>query len=346
MVPGLAIIIAPARKSGELPPTKVPSTNFFNSLMKKLTLLSSYLLSAGFEKEANLLSSFIKIADSRRNMIQRLKLTEEEADFFHKLSPQKSYDLARWFKEWRDHNHKQYASFEDEFDDFKRTYTLSGDPTHLYEPEEYSLIDTIIEDNSFYQSVKNKSLEEIFNRTDKRSSPFDRYVLNQGYAGSEFLKSRQYTWYNVGGECETVSTFLRNCGSIGALNSETGEYGGEGDFTMMALKDADKRPVMVITAGQAFSPSYGDNVKVIVNASVENNKFPTNPDLLEHLFDFARSEDYHFAFLYDASTGREISQSPGLNSSIIQRAGFEIIVAQLGSDRSYNNEEFEDSEEE
>lgn len=314
--------------------------------MKKLKSLYKYLSSNGLAKESGALANLIKTADSRRNMIQRLKLTREEADFFHNLSPQKSYNLARWFKGWRDSNHNQYASFEDEFDDFKRTYTLSGDSDYLYEPEEYSLIDTIIENDSFYQSVKNKSLDEIFYRTDKRSSPFDRYVLSQGYAGSEFLKSREYTWYNVGGECEIVSTFLRNCGSIGSLNSETGEYGGEGDFTMMALKDADKRPVMVITIGSAYSPSYGDNVKIIVNASVEDNRFPTNPDLLEHLFDFARKEDYRFAYLYDASSGEQITQSPGLNESIIQGAGFEIIVAQLGSDRNYDDEESEDSEEE
>lgn len=314
--------------------------------MKKLKLLHKYLLSKGLFKESNTLANLIKTADSRRNMIQRLKLTKEEADFFHNLSPQKSYDLAKWFKEWRDKNYNEYASFEDEFDDFKRTYTLSGDANYLYDPQEYSLIDTIIENNSFYQSIKNKSLEEIFYRTDKRSSPFDRYILNQGYAGSEFLKSREYTWYNVGGECEIVSTFLRNCGSIGDLNPEYGEYGGEGDFTMMALKDTDKRPVMVATVGTAYSPSYADDVRVIVNASVEDNKLPTNPDLLEHLFDFARKEGYHFAYLYNASNGEQISQSPGLDRAIIESAGFEVIVAQLGSDRSYSKEESENDEEE
>lgn len=314
--------------------------------MRRLKSLYRYLSSNGLVKESGALANLIKIADSKRNMMQRLKLTKEDADFFHNLSPQKSYDLARWFKEWRDHNHNQHSSFDDEFDDFKRTYTLSGDSEYLYEPEEYSLIDTIIENDSFYQSIKKKSLDEIFYRTDKRSSPFDRYVLSQGYAGSEFSKSREYTWYNVGGECEVVSTFLRNCGSIGALDSEAGDYDGEGDFTMMALKDADKRPVMVITVGNAYSPSYGDNVRVIVNASVENNHFPTNPDLLEHLFDFARKEGYNFAYLYNASNGKQITQSPGLEASIIQGAGFEIMVAQLGSEQSYDDEDHEDSEEE
>lgn len=116
--------------------------------------------------------------------------------------------------------------------------------------------------------------------------------------------------------------------------------------TMMALKDADKRPVMVITVGKAYSPSFGDYVNVIVNASAGSRDFPTNEDLLEHLFDFARKEEYHFAFLYDMSQGDQIIQSPGLRSAIIEGAGFEIIVGQLGVDRSYDDEASEESEEE
>jgi hypothetical protein len=132
---------------------------------------------------------------------------------------------------------------------------------------------------------------------------------------------------------------------IGALKND-GDYDGEGNFTMMALKDADKKPVMVITVGKAYSPSFGDDVKVIVNASVQSNHFPTNQDLLEHLFDFARNGDYHFAVLYDMSQGHQIQQSPGLKSDIITGAGFEIIVAQLGVDRTYNDETSEEYEEE
>lgn len=314
--------------------------------MSKLKSLHSYLLSAGFKKEALLASSLIKVADSRRNIIQRLGLTKEEADYFHNLSPQKSYHLARWFVEWRKENNNSYASLEDEVDDFNKTYSIMGDEDYLYNPEQYILFDIIIKDDSFYQSIKNKSLNQIFYSDGIKASPFELYVLKKGYQGFEFSPGKNYSWYNVGQECEIVSAFLNNCGSIGALNSESGDYEGEGDFTMMALKDADKKPVMVITVGKAYSPSFGDDVKVIVNASVKSNQFPTNQDLLEHLFDFARKEEYHFAFLYDMSQGHEITQSPGLRSAIIEGAGFEIIVGQLGVDRSYDDEVSEESDEE
>ena len=313
--------------------------------MNKLKNLHSYLLSAGFKKEAILTSLLIKVADSRRNIMQRLGLTKEEADYFHNLSPQKSYNLARWFVGWRKENNNSYVSLEDEINDFDRTYSIMGDEDYLYNPEQYILFDIIIKDDSFYQSIKDKSLNEIFYSDGNKASPFELYVLKQGYHGFEFSPGKNYSWYDVGQECEIVSAFLKNCGSIGALKND-GDYEGEVNFTMMALKDADKKPVMVITVGKAYSPSFGDDVKVIVNASVKSNDFPTNENLLEHLFDFARNGDYHFAFLYDASMGHQITQSPGLKSDIITGAGFEIIVAQLGVDRSYNDETSEESEEE
>jgi hypothetical protein len=317
--------------------------------MNKLKSLHSYLLSAGFKKEAILTSLLIKVADSRRNIVQRLGLTKEEADYFHNLSPQKSYDLARWFVEWRKENNNSYASLyaslEDEINDFDKTYSIMGDEDYFYNPEQYILFDIIIKDDSFYQSVKNKSLNQIFYSDGNKASPFELYVLKQGYRGFEFSPGKNYSWYDVGQECEIVSAFLHNCGSIGGLSNE-GDYDGEGDFTMMALKDADKKPVMVITVGKAYSPSFGDDVNVIVNASVKSNYFPTNQDLLEHLFDLARKEEYHFALLYDASTGQQIIQSPGLKSDIITGAGFEIIVAQLGVDRSYDDKTSEEFEEE
>jgi hypothetical protein len=313
--------------------------------MNKLKNLHSYLLSAGFKKEAILTSLLIKVADSRRNIMQRLGLTKEEADYFHNLSPQKSYHLARWFVGWRKENNNSYHSLEDEINDFDKTYSIMGDEDYLYNPEQYILFDIIIKDDSFYQSIKDKSLNEIFYSDGNKASPFELYVLKQGYHGFEFSPGKNYSWYDVGQECEIVSAFLKNCGSIGALKND-GDYDGEGNFTMMALKDADKKPVMVITVGKAYSPSFGDDVKVIVNASVQSNRSPTNQDLLEHLFDFARNGDYHFAFLYDASTGHQITQSPGLKSDIITGAGFEIIVAQLGVDRSYNDETSEEYEEE
>lgn len=209
--------------------------------MSKLKSLNNYLLSAGFKKEALLASSLIKVADSRRNIIQRLGLTKEEADYFHNLSPQKSYHLARWFVEWRKENNNSYASLEDEVDDFNKTYSIMGDEDYLYNPEQYILFDIIIKDDSFYQSIKNKSLDQIFYSNGTKASPFELYVLKKGYQGFEFSPGKNYSWYNVGQECEIVSAFLKNCGSIGALNSETGDYEGEGDFTMMSLKDADKR---------------------------------------------------------------------------------------------------------
>jgi len=313
--------------------------------MNKLKSLHSYLLSAGFKKEAILTSLLIKVADSRRNIVQRLGLTKEEADYFHNLSPQKSYNLARWFVEWRKENNNSYASLEDEINDFDKTYSIMGDEDYLYNPEQYILFDIIIKDDSFYQSVKNKSLNQIFYSDGNKASPFELYVLKQGYHGFEFSPGKNYSWYNVGQECEIVSAFLDNCGSIGGLSNE-GDYDGEGDFTMMALKDADKKPVMVITVGKAYSPSFGDDVNVIVNASVKSNYFPTNQDLLEHLFDLARKEEYHFAYLYNMKTGQQIIQSPGLKSDIITGAGFEIIVAQLGVDRSYDDETSEEFEEE
>ena len=45
-------------------------------------------------------------------------------------------------------------------------------------------------------------------------------------------------------------------------------------------------------------------------------------------------------------TEQQITQSPGLRSAIIEGAGFEIIVGQLGVDRSYDDEVSEESEEE
>ena len=314
--------------------------------MNKLKSLHSYLLSAGFKKEALLASSLIKVADSRGSIMRRLGLTKVEADYFHNLSPQKSYHLARWFVEWRKENNNSYASLEDEINDFDKTYSIMGDKNYLDNPEQYILFDIIIKDDSFYQSIKNKSLDQIFYSNGTKASPFELYVLKKGYHGFEFSPGKNYSWYNVGQECEIVSAFLKNCGSIGDLHSERGEYEGEGDFTMMALKDADKRPVMVITVGKAYSPSFGDYVNVIVNSSVENNRLPTNEDLLEHLFNLARKEEYHFAHLYDIDFPEYCQIFSGLRSAIIEGAGFEIIVGQLGVDRSYDDEVSEESEEE
>lgn len=317
--------------------------------MNKLKTLSNYLISVGLKKEAIFISSLIKVADSRRNIMQRLGLTKEEADYFHNLSPKKSYDLARWFVEWRRENHSSYASFEDELYYFNSTYSIVGDEDYLYEPEQYVLFDIIIKDDSFYQSVKNKSLDEIFYSDGKKASPFELYVLNKGYHGFEFSPGKDYSWYNVGQECEIVSAFLKNCGSIGALSSE-GEYGEASDFTMFALKDADKKPVMVITAGgTAFHPESSDYVSVIVNASAISNRFPDDPELLEHLFNFARDNGYQFARIYDAKTKAQISQSPGLKEEVINGAGFQIINVYIGGgdteeDEYEEDENFDDEE--
>jgi hypothetical protein len=302
-----------------------------------------YLLNTfGLNKEADILYGLYKFADKRGNMRRLLGLTKEEADYFHNLSPQKSFDLARWFVEWRKENRNSYASLQDEIGDFNRNYSIGGDEDYLYEPEQYILFDIIIKDDSFYQSVKNKSLDEIFYSDGKKASPFELYVLGKGYQGFEFSPGKDYSWYNVGQECEIVSAFLKNCGSIGELAQE-GEYGEASDFTMFALKDADKKPVMVITAGgTAFHPESSDYVSVIVNASGIGNKFPDDPELLEHLFNFARDNGYQFARIYDSKTGNQISQSPGLKEEVINGAGFQIINVYIGEGGSEEDEHEED----
>jgi hypothetical protein len=314
----------------------------------KIELLYYALNKFGFAKDAKELFSLLKTADKRGNMRRLLGLTKEEADYFHNLSSQKSFDLARWFVEWRKKNHNSYDSFEDELYYFNSTYSIVGDEDYLYEPEQYVLFDIIIKDDSFYQSVKNKSLDEIFYSDGKKASPFELYVLNKGYHGFEFSPGKDYSWYNVGQECEIVSAFLKNCGSIGALSSE-GEYGESVDFTMFALKDKDKKPVMVITAGTAYHPESSNDIKVIVNASGLSNRFPHDTELLEHLFNFARDNEYQFARIYDSKTKNQISQSPGLKEEVINGAGFQIINVYIGEgdteeDDFKENENF-DSEE-
>lgn len=308
----------------------------------KAEVLYQALNYLGLKAEASNLYSILKFADKRGNMIRLLGLTKEEADYFHNLSPQKSFDLARWFMEWRKENHNSYSSLQDEINDFNRTYSIGGDEDHLYEPKQYILFDIIVKDNSFYQSVKNKSLDEIFYSDGKKASPFELYVLEEGYQGFEFSPGKNYSWYNVGQECEIVSAFLKNCGNIGDLAQE-GEYGEASDFTMFALKDADKKPVMVITAGgAAFHPESSDYVSVIVNASGISNRFPDDPELLEHLFNFARDNGYQFARIYDAKTKVQISQSPGLKEEVINGAGFQIINVYIGGGDSEEDEYEED----
>jgi len=119
---------------------------------------------------------------------------------------------------------------------------------------------------------------------------------------------------------------------------------------MFALKDADKKPVMVITAGgTAFHPESSDYVSVIVNASAISNRFPDDPELLEHLFNFARDNGYQFARIYDAKTKAQISQSPGLKEEVINGAGFQIINVYIGGgdteEDEYEEDENFDSEE-
>lgn len=301
----------------------------------KLKILMDELLKSGLTKEAAGVHSLMggdyifKIADSRNNIIRLLGFTREEADWFHKQSPQKAFHLAKWFKEWRDENTNSYASFEDEIKDFDRTYSIGGDKRYIDDPEEYFLLETLIEEDSFYQKVKGKSLHEIFHSDGRRASPFEIYVLEKGYPGFQFSKEKNYAWYDVGQSCEIVSAFLENCGSIGAL-SETGEHGEYSDFTMLSLKDEDKKPVMVATVGTAFYPAEERSVKVITNAAEKNNNFPKSPELLEYLWRLAREHGYRFARIYDASNKSQIMQSPGLDDDKVEGAGFEIINAYLG----------------
>ena len=74
-------------------------------------------------------------------------MTKEQADFFHDISTQRSFHLARWFKEWfekkfgvsgAEYRDKikiiDISSFQQLFSEFKKEHTLLG--AELNEEEE------------------------------------------------------------------------------------------------------------------------------------------------------------------------------------------------------------------
>jgi N-acetylglutamate synthase-like GNAT family acetyltransferase len=305
-------------------------------VIDKLNNLKNNLQKLGFKKESldviNIIKKYNinKFADSRGNMMRLLKLTEEEANYFHNLSPSKAFNLAKWFLEWRSSNGSN-KPFLEQISDFKESISFSGDNDFIYDNIYHSLLDSLIEDDSFYQSVKNKSLNDIVYSKDNKSSPFELYILRKYHPGEEIFKDRNYTWYDVGPECAIVSSFLKNCGSIGELGPE-GEYGDYASFSMFALKNKDNKPLLIITVGNAYIESLGQTHPVIVNISASANRLPNDPILLDYLFNFAKKNNYKFAKLYfnDEDQTKKINQTPGLNINILRENGFKIYKAYIG----------------
>ena len=102
-------------------------------------ILSTALYKLALFSESIQLTSMIKLADSRGSIVNQLHMTKEQADFFHDISTQRSFHLARWFKEWfekkfgvsgAEYRDKikiiDISSFQQLFSEFKKEHTLLG----------------------------------------------------------------------------------------------------------------------------------------------------------------------------------------------------------------------------
>ncbi len=282
-------------------------------------------------KEADQILSLVKIADSRWAIVQQLGMTKKEADFFNSLSPQKAFNIARWYKEWADnklsadrHHSSLYGpenGIEENFNYFKGSTSINGDNDYIYEPRSFSFIDYVIEDDSLYQKCKKKPLDAAI-------EDFHKIFLRKEHPGNLYHKvNKDLAWYDVGEECDIISGFLNNCGSLGSLGSE-GEY-GNGSFSMVALKDKNKKPIAVVTIGVATRISDDQLIDVIVNLDVAGEVgYGKNAAAISAaLFNMARAKNLKFAKLYEEGFGdgkEEILQSPGLDETMIQGGGFKI----------------------
>lgn len=306
----------------------------------RLQELSLILKSMSLHSHALDVINLTKIADSRSNIVNILGFSLEEADLFNAIDPQKAFNIARWFKEWlgssASYNHK--FKVKDLIPEFRDAVSVSGDPEYVYDPQTFRFIDYILEDNSLYQKVKKKPLKEAL-------EDFYDVILRKEYPGIPDLKiSEELMWYDVGNECEITSGFLHNCGSLGEFGEE-GELRDVAPMTMMVLKNKNKRPLAVMTVGRALDSDKNPHA-VIINAAENLNRWPTNPVILNAIWTFARSNGYDFANIFRGQ--KQVEQTPGLNTTVIESAGFKVIDTYAETpydDDKYSTYNDEDTEE-
>jgi hypothetical protein len=316
--------------------------------MKKIFALCEALKIAGYESSEEV-RSLMKLADSRGNMIRLLGLDREAADYFHNLSGKKSYDIARWFVEWKGLDRSAFAdkkTFHEKLNYFFRNLSISSEDDFV----NHNFIEEVLESDSLYQKTKNKRLVEImgWGEDNGDNSIFELYILQKYEPGNLVQKvDEEWTWYNVGQNCSVVSAFLKNCGSIGDLD-EDGDYGEYSDFSIYALKNRLNKPVMIVTAGHAYVPEYGSYEKVIINVSITANRRPDDGFRLDKLKEFADGGGYIFANLNFVDKWRDdkikqIYQSPGLDDEFVSKLGGILHQAYIGEDPE---DAFEESSEE
>lgn len=277
--------------------------------MNKIIILSSALSRLGLISESIQLISLIKLADSRGSIVNQLHMTKEQADFFHNISTQRSFDLARWFREWFEKkigvSGAKYRdkikiidipSFEELFYNFRQDHTLLGAELSEEEEEEggerrvFDFLDTILDPSlPLFNKVKRKSLDDAF-------SDFKDYIIMENFVETETEYHRDedggedLVWYDVGTQCNLVAAFLKNCGRLSYLNS--GDY--RGAFTMMALKNKKGIPLAVVTVGEVYDEE-GNPINIVT--SFDSAKEPSPPKILDALFDMVRSKGLTFANL-------------------------------------------------
>lgn len=309
--------------------------------MNKITILSSALSKLGFISESSQLIFMIKLADSRGSIVNQLHMTKEQADFFHGISSQRSFDLARWFKEWFEKKFSVSGSeyrnkinlinnlmLQGLFSEFKQEYSLIGAELSEEEEEEggerkiFDFIDTVLNTSSpLFNKVKRKSLDEAF-------SDFRDYIIKENFIGTEYYKDeddKDLAWYDVGTQCDLVAAFLKNCGRLSYLNS--GDY--RGAFTMMALKNKKGIPLAVVTVGEVYDEE-GNPINIVTSFdSAYAPDKPTPSKILDALFDMVKSKGLTFAnliFESDLSASGESLKFLAAQQDLpsILGAGFEV----------------------
>jgi hypothetical protein len=313
----------------------------------------------------NSLVGFLKLADSRGNMMRLLGLTREEADYFHNLSPGKAFFMGELWIDWIEMMGGRDLFFEQSLSDM--FYIFSSSPGVSLRIDDFDsfrdsfarkigykgrvdLFDLIVSDNSFYQKIKDKSLHDIIEKSPRwGASLFEIQALKLGSKGPEILSAGEYSWHYVGNRCSVVSMFMRNCGNINDLDKIFSSLDLNNNFGMYALKNKVGLPVMVLTAGNVFDKGIGGERSVIINAADSTNNFPTKGFLLEHLFNFAKSGGYIFAELYYYGKGEWVNrvfQYPGVDMHLgeIEDGGCQFAKVMLNSpdDEIYDDEEGEE----
>lgn len=308
--------------------------------MSRLRELSLVLYDMSLYSYSLDVTSLIKTADSRSNIINVLGFSSEEADLFNAIDSQKAFNIARWFKEWLNngpsYNHKYKV--KDLIPEFRDALVISGDSEYISDPQTFRFLDYILEDDSLYQKAKKKPLK-------KALEDFYNVILRKEYPGKPVLKlDKDLIWYDVGTECEITSGFLHNCGSLGEFG-EDGELRDEAPMTMMVLKNKNKKPLAVMTVGRALDKERNPHM-VIINASESSNYKPSKPEILNAMWSFARTNGYEFARIFRGSSRTEewslVVQTPGLDEATITGAGFNIIDCYAIEDHWNKEDEDED----